>query len=292
MKRIASLLLCLPLIFTMIGCSSKSETPQIMTTTLPIFTFTNALCNGTGISVGQLITEDISCLHDYSLKVPQMRAIEGAEVLVISGAGLESFLHDTGTGSATVIDASRGIKLICHDIHHTNSDDHHHHGEDPHLWLSPEVASQMAKNICADLCSTYPQHTQQIESNLRALCTQLNDIQNYADEQLRDLSCREIVTFHDGFAYMAQAFDLTILRAIQEEAGSEASAKDLIELINMTQEHRLPAVFTEVNGNSPAASVIASQSNAKVYRLNMAMSGDGYFDAMYQNINTLKEALG
>lgn len=41
---------------------------------------------------------------------------------------------------------------------------------------------------------------------------------------LESLSCRELITFHDGFSYFADAFDLTILRAMEEEAGSEASA--------------------------------------------------------------------
>ena len=42
---------------------------------------------------------------------------------------------------------------------------------------------------------------------------------------LESLSCRELITFHDGFSYFADAFDLTILRAMEEEAGSEASAR-------------------------------------------------------------------
>lgn len=29
-----------------------------------------------------------------------------------------------------------------------------------------------------------------------------------------------------------------------------------------------------------------------VYSLDMAMAGDSYFDAMYRNIDTVKEALG
>lgn len=291
MKKIIEFLICILLMIAFTGCSNIPEQSQVITTTLPIFTFTDTLCQGTGVSVGQLITEDISCLHDYTLKVPQMRAIERAEVLVISGAGLESFLSDTGTGTAAVIDASQGIALICHDDHHADSDDSHHHEGDPHFWLSPKIAKQIAQTICEGLSDVYPQHAHQFESNLRTLHKQLDDLQAYGDAALADLSCRNIITFHDGFAYMAQSFDLTILQTMQEEAGSEASAKELIKLIEITQEYNLPAVFTEINGSSSAASVIAAQSGAKVYSLSMAMSGDSYFDAMYQNINTLKEAL-
>ena len=101
-----------------------------------------------------------------------------------------------------------------------------------------------------------------------------------------------MVTFHDGFAYFADAFSLTILEAIEEESGSEASAKDLIHLIEEVEHHDLPAVFTEKNGSPSAAQVISRETGAGIYALDMAMSGESYFEAMYHNIDTIKEALG
>ena len=100
-----------------------------------------------------------------------------------------------------------------------------------------------------------------------------------------------MITFHDGFSYMAEAFDLTILHAIEEESGSEASAAELIELINLVSKHNVNAIFTEKNSSGAGASVIAAETNTKTYALDMALSGDSYFTAMYHNIDTLKEAL-
>ena len=119
----------------------------------------------------------------------------------------------------------------------------------------------------------------------------LNELQLYGETELKDLSCRELITFHDGFAYLAQAFDLTILEAIEEESGSEASAAELIHLIDLIRHHNLPAVFTETNGSTSAAQIICTETGAKPFCLDMAMSGEDYFQAMYHNIQTLKEAL-
>ena len=101
-----------------------------------------------------------------------------------------------------------------------------------------------------------------------------------------------MITFHDGFGYFAQAFDLHILEAVEEESGSEASAQELIHLIHIVEEHNLPAIFTEVNGSVSAADVIHRETDAKSFALDMAMGGDSYFDAMYKNIDTIKEAMG
>ena len=150
----------------------------------------------------------------------------------------------------------------------------------------------MAVNICAGLSQAYPQHAAVFAGNLEALTTRLEELERYGNESLADLSCRDLITFHDGFAYLAEGFDLTILEAVEEESGSEASAQDLKHLIEDVEHHHLPAIFTEVSGSDSAARVIARETGVKIYALDMAMAGDSYFDAMYHNIDTLKEALG
>ena len=121
---------------------------------------------------------------------------------------------------------------------------------------------------------------------------QLEELNAYGLTQLEDLSCRDLITFHDGFTYFAESFDLHILEAVEEESGSEASAKELIHLIEEAEHHGLPAIFTEKSGSVSAAGIIARETGCGSFPLDMAMAGDSYFTAMYHNIDTIKEALG
>ena len=283
------LLVVLALLVGLVGCSPSTETPQVMATTKPVYDFTSRLCADTGITVGLLIQESVSCLHDYSLNVQQVRNAEAAEVMIISGAGLEEFMQDLLDACNTVIDSSAGISLLACTEEHAHGHDHHHE-DDAHIWLDPGNAKQMAKNICTGLCQIYPDHAQTFQANLVQLETELDALQAYADEMLADLSCRELVTFHDGFGYFAHAFDLTIAAAMEEESGSEASAKELIHLMELIQEHKIPAVFTEVNGSVSAAGILSSEIGVSVYNLDMGMNGD-YFAIMRHNIKNVKEAL-
>ena len=292
MKKTA-ILLCLALVLALLpGCASEPPA-QIAATTLPVYEFTRELCAGTPLTVTRLVTEQVSCLHDYSLNVRQVKAAEAAEVLVISGGGLEDFMEDLLTGRP-LIDASEGIELLCGEEHEEEHEhDHgHSHEQDPHIWLSPVLAQQMARNICVGLTARYPDYGPIFEKNLASLLEKLEELQQYGEETLSALSCREMITFHDGFAYFADAFGLTILEAVEEESGSEASAGDLIHLIELTREHHLPAIFTERNSSASAASVISRETGAQIYELDMAMAGDSYFDAMYRNMDSIKEALG
>lgn len=289
MKKL-SLVLVLAILLGLSGCSAPQTTPEIIATTKPVYDFTTYLCENTGLSTGLLIGEGVSCLHDYSLNVSQVKMAENAQIMVISGAGLEEFMQDLVDGCDTVIDSSKDIPLLeCAEAH--EHDHHHHHEADSHIWLSPQNAKIMATNISNGLSTAYPNQADVFQQNLSTLLAELDALQGYGEETLSSLSCREMVTFHDGFGYFAQAFDLTIAASMEEESGSEASAQELIGLIQLMQAENIPSVFTEINGSASAASIICAEINTGSYALDMGMSGN-YFDIMRYNINTVKEALG
>jgi zinc transport system substrate-binding protein len=148
-----------------------------------------------------------------------------------------------------------------------------------------------AENICAGLCARYPEHTELFRANLEGLLRDLEALRSYGEARLSGLSQTEILTFHDGFAYLAHEFGIEIVEAIEEESGAEASAKELIHLIGTVRCHGIAAIFVEENGSGSAASIIAAETGVKLGTLSMVMSGDDYFSAMYANIDALKEAL-
>ena len=292
MKRFFIFLIIL---FLLPGCASETP-PQIAATTLPVYEFTSRLCEQTPLRVTRLVTEEVSCLHDYALNVRQVKAAEAAQTIVISGAGLEEFMEDLLLDADT-IDASAGIPLLEPEEHHhgeEESHDHegHSHEEDPHIWLSPVNAASMAETICNGLMDRYPAYTEQFSQNLTELLQELGQLHTYGQTQLQELDCRDLITFHDGFSYFADCFDLHILEAVEEESGREASAKELIHLIEEVEHHDLPAIFTEKSGSISAAGILARETGCGSFQLDMAMAGDSYFEAMYHNIDTVKEALG
>lgn len=288
MKRVLILFL---IIFMLCGCSAEAPA-QVAATTLPVYEFTSRLCEGTGITVTRLVTEEVSCLHDYSLNVKQVKAAEAAQIVVISGAGLEEFMEDL-LQDADCIDASSGVELLCPEENHEHDHDHegHHHESDPHIWLSPACAKVMVANISSGLSKQYPEFSSHFAQKEAILLKELDALQTYGEETLSGLSCRELITFHDGFSYFADAFHLAILKAVEEESGREASAKELIHLIEEVEHHQLPAIFTEKSGSVSAAGIIARETGCSTFVLDMAMAGDSYFDAMYHNIDTIREAL-
>lgn len=287
------------------GCgnsSAKTEdnnTIKAAATTYPVYLLAQAVTDGIdGVSVSLVIDQQVSCLHDYTLTMRDMEAVERADVLLINGAGLEDFLDDVLDGRTT-IDCSAGIDLLSSEEEHKEDSDHdheedHHHDQDPHIWMDPRNAAIMAQNLAEGLAQIDPDHADAYRANADAVTT---DLTNFRQELLDDLNGKTInlITFHDGFGYFAESFGLHLLAAVEEEEGSEASAKTIVEITQLVNKYQLPAIFTEINGSNATAKAIARECNIQVFSLSMCMSGDGGGLAAYKaviqgNIETILEA--
>lgn len=302
-KRILAALLTGFLLLS--ACSAPAAQPtaaaadgtlRILATTYPVYLFTTAVTDGVeGVEVSLLVNQQTSCLHDYTLTVNDMKAIEGADVVVRNGAGLEDFMDDALSASdAPVIDCSEGISLL-EEVGHEGHD--HETAYDPHIWMSPTQAAVMADQVAAGLGELDAAHADTYVANASVVRESLTALTEEGREKLSALDTRELITFHNGFQYFAKEFDLDLLKAIEEEEGAEASAAEIQEMVSLIGEYRIPAIFTEVNGSDATAQAIARETGCKVYPLNMIMSGDGtgltpYLEAMEENLNTLVEALG
>lgn len=268
------------------------DTIHILATTYPVYLFTTAVTEGVeGVEVTRLIQEEISCLHDYTLTVNDMKAIEAADVIVMNGVGLEDFMSDAlATSDAPVIDCSERVELL----EAMGHEGHDHDTEyDPHIWMDEGNVSVMLENITKALSDLDPDHGETYEVNRAAADAALG----YDADKLSQLSGKPLITFHDGFQYFAQATGLDLLKAIEEEEGAEASAAEIKEIVGLIGEYDIPAIFTEKNGSDATAQAISRETGCGVEQLDLVMSGDGsgiqpYVDAMNQNIDTILEALG
>ena len=314
-RRLCSAILILTLLLA--GCGGPAAVPKedgkkelhIVATTYPIYLFTTAVTEGAeGVRVDRLNTGETSCLHDYTLSVNDMKLLERADVIVMNGVGLEDFMEDALTASdAAVIDCSEGVELLENRSHHHDEHDHSHDGHDhghfdPHIWMSTTNAVIMLGNVANKLAELDPEHAGIYAENREAAAELLDSdrIMNAMATAHTSLSSvcthEELITFHDGFQYFVRAIDLKLLESIEEEAGSEASAKEILEITALVKEHDIPAIFTEKNGSDATANAIARETGCQVLALDMIMSGEGsgiqpYLDAMIQNIQTVAEAM-
>lgn len=288
MRKILGLLIIVSLM--LYGCvparDVNTSNLKIVTSFYPVMLLTKAVVGETGgVTIQNMTKPQTGCLHDYTLLPEDMKTLEKADVFVINGLGMESFLEKITKGlpNLKIIDLSKNIEVI---------------EENPHIWLSPKNAIQMVKNLTTELRSIDKQNENKYMLNSENYIKQITILDNKTIKEVGKLKNKDIITFHEAFPYYAQAYGLNIKAVIEREPGEEPTSAQLKETIDIVKGANIKVLFAEPQYSSSAAKVIANETGAKLYLLDPVVTGensanaDEYIKTMEKNLLTLIEALG
>ena len=125
-----------------------------------------------------------------------MRALEKADVLVINGAGMESFMDKVleQYPDLPVITASDGIEMLgeTHEHAHEGEDAHEDEDVNAHVWLNPELAAPEVENIGAALAQLDSAHAQAYEANTAAYAQRIRALGEEMRTALAGVKNRQI----------------------------------------------------------------------------------------------------
>jgi zinc transport system substrate-binding protein len=283
MKKFLSLILVLLLL-----CPLAASAETVVTSFYPIWLMAQNLTEEIdGITVTNLAEPTTGCLHDYTLQNSDMVALSKANVLLINGAGMETFLPVV-TGAypdLPVVDASRGILLL-------ESDDD---GEsNPHIWLDPQRAVGMAANLAEGLIQYLPEYSRQISDNLAAYRERLLAVDQTIRDQLMQVGdLPEVVIFHEAFPYFADACELPVLLAVDKEPDDDLSTAQLAGILEMVRQSPSLPLIIKSKETDRSVDVLVSETGAPVCELDPITTGpdnpplDYYETVMIQNLQTL-----
>ncbi|MFH0975144.1 MAG: metal ABC transporter substrate-binding protein [Spirochaetota bacterium] len=291
MKRTSLIAFVVILFLMAIGCAkdgAKTEDGkfQIVASFYPVYIIARNVADGVkGAKVINMTPPVTGCLHDYSLTSEDMKRIERAGIFLVNGAGMESFLNKITEKfpAMKIAELSKDIKLI-----------RGKEGDNPHVWVSVSNAIVMVNNCQNALTTADPKNAGQYKENALRYTKQLEALKIEMIASLNQYRGRKIITFHEAFPYFAQEFGFKIAAVIEREPGSEPSAKEIAETIEIVRKEKIKTLFAEPQYPSSSAGTIAKETGATVYTLDPAVTGDddknAYINIMRKNLSVLKKA--
>ncbi|MDD5109317.1 MAG: metal ABC transporter substrate-binding protein [Candidatus Omnitrophica bacterium] len=277
--------------FVSVGfAASEAKEIKIIASFYPMYIMAkNVVKDVPGVSVQNLTSPLTGCLHDYTVTTNDMKKLADAQVFVANGAGMESFLDRIVTGypNIKIVQLTGGIPLIKGEGNE---------GDNPHVWVSIFNAIIQVKNLGKAMEDLDPSHKEFYAKNTVNYVAKLEALRQKMHSELAPYKGKSIITFHEAFPYFAQEFGLKIAAVVEREPGSEPSAQELADTIELVKKNGIPALFSEPQYPSTAAETIAKETGAKVYVLDPVVTGpdnyDAYIDIMEDNLKVLKQAFG
>jgi len=264
---------------------------KILVTFYPIYQFTKAV-GKEKIDVSIIIPPGIEP-HDWEPTIQDIQKMKNADMIVINGAGLESWITKITSVNPNVmiVDTSNDIPLLEKDLNGFDKIAK----KDPHIWLDPVLAKKQVQNIADGLIKLDPENANYYQQNANYYKTKLDVLDNKIKTDLSACDKKDFLAFHDAFSYFSKEYGLhqhTIVGGLDPE--TEPTAPTLQLIIKDAQSLGLNVIFTEEAVNPRVSQVIADEIHGKVLYLSPLEVTDknvDYIVKMEQNLSNLKEAL-
>jgi zinc/manganese transport system substrate-binding protein len=174
------------------------------------------------------------------------------------------------------------------------------HTVDPHAWHDPRLAVRYVENIRRALVRTDSHEAANYNERAQHYVDQIQTLYGRLREQMNqvDVHTRTIITPHDGFAYMEDAFGLKILPMASTSPEGEASAAHMARIARAVSDHTVRAIFAESTSNMRMIAQVASNTGAVhggILYADALSTPDGpaasYLGLLRHNVTTLIKAL-
>ncbi|WP_426568386.1 anchored repeat ABC transporter, substrate-binding protein [Streptomyces canus] len=176
----------------------------------------------------------------------------------------------------------------------------HVHGDmDPHAWEDVANAQAYVRRVEAELIRNDPEGRATYEKNAAAYLKELGAIDQEVARKLATIPehNRELITTHDAFGYLAEAYGMRVAGFVVPVPNREPSAAEVEELGDTIREKRVPSVFLEPNlaARADVLKRVAQDQGVEVCTIYGDSFDDkihDYVSMMRHNANELAKCLG
>lgn len=293
---------------------AKDENLLVVTSFYPMYVAAeNVIGDVEGVTLENLSEPQTGCLHDYQLTAADMKLLSKADVFIVNGGGIESFLSDVAESypDLKIVQACDGIDLLesaegtgeshndlssNEDADHDDHDhsEHSHGDENAHVWMNLADYQIQVQNICNGLSEADSAHAEQYAKNAQTYQGKVQELQQEAAELASQIASQPVVIFHEAYEYIVQEYGLQLAGEMNLDEERQVSAGEVADILHSIEDNHVSVVLAEELYGTDMGEMVTKQSGVKVVYLDTLTRGDysadSYLEGMRSNIEQLKEA--
>lgn len=271
---------------------------KIVTTTGMIADLTQQI-GGDQVEVTALMKTGVDP-HLYKATQGDLRKLLRADLILYNGLHLEGKMQDIFEKMArkkavfAISETLPAERLLYFDQH-----------PDPHIWFDVALWQTTAEHVLDILQRLRPQHSALFATNAQRYFAELSELDDWARTQIQRIPERQriLITAHDAFGYLGQAYGLRVMGLQGISTAAEFGLRDIKQLKEVIVNNGIQAVFVESSVSPRFIESLVKGVAAEGHTLRIG--GELFSDAMglpdtpegtyigmvRHNIHTLVEAL-
>lgn len=276
-----------------------------------------------GVRLENLSEPQTGCLHDFQLTPEDMKLLSTADVFVINGGGIESFMSDVAKAypKLDVVEACEDVALLSeddadsdydhdhdadtesdsdHDHDHEadaesdSAHDHDHGDENAHAWMSVPRYRTMVQTIASRLAEKDAKHADEYYANAKAYDAKLAVLEEKINSLKSLTNGQNIIIFHEAYAYVADDFSMNACYLLDLDEERSVSAGEIKQVIGAIKDDGVSVILAEELYGKSMGDTVSRETDVHVIYIDPLNRGeydkDSYLYGMEHNIELIKEA--
>ena len=202
----------------------------------------------------------------YSLRPSQLAAIKRAKIYLAIGVPFERAQIErikSTNPALRIVDSTKYIRKVPMQAHHHHTKhNQEHEGLDPHVWIAPNLAIQLARTTLEALITLEPTKAKEFLHNYQTLVAKIAAIDTKIYAMMLRSKRKAFLVYHPSFGYFARSYGLVQL-AIESE-GKEPKMQELARLIQKAKKLDIKTIFIEPQFPKRSAKFLAVKLGAKI----------------------------
>jgi ABC-type Zn uptake system ZnuABC Zn-binding protein ZnuA len=269
-----ALALVLPALLASACGSSASSTDdsapggrlQVVSTVAPITSIVSNIV-GDRAQVTGVVPEGTNS-HTFEPPPQVSKVMEKADVVFVNGLQLEEPTFELAESnvpdSATIVKI--GDRVLPESEYIYDFSFPREEGKpNPHLWTDPTYGIKYAGIILKEMAAKDPENRDYYTANHAAFvvkATALSDALK-ADQASIPPGGRQLLTYHDAYAYFAKTYDWQVIGAVQPSNFEDPQPREVARIIDQVKERKVPVIFGSEVFPSKVLEQIAKESGAR-----------------------------
>ena len=269
--------------------SSKQEeqTLTVVTSFYPMYIAAlNVIGDTDGVHLQNLSEPQTGCLHDFQLTPEDMKLLSKADVFIINGGGIESFMKDVAKSypDLTIIEASEGIDLL--------EDEGE---ENAHAWMSVATYEEQVNHIAEGLAAADEKHASDYQKHADAYTVKLDALKERQQKVAEKIKGQSVILFHEAYDYVADDYGLDVAYVLDLDEERQVSAGEVADVLAAVRDDHVKCILAEELYGKSMGDTVEKETDAKVIYLDALNRGDydadSYIKGMSANIDLIEQYL-
>lgn len=267
------------------GQKPQEKEITVVTSFYPVYIAAmNVIGDAENVRLENLSEPQTGCLHDFQLTPEDMKLLSTADVFIVNGGGIETFMKDVASAypELVIVEACEFVELLS-DGDETNA----------HAWLGVSGYRDMVQGIAEGLASADSMHEPLYRKNAAKYDDKLEKLQEKQQDVIRKLSGKNVVLFHEAFDYIAQDYGMNVSCVLDLDEERPVSAGEVSGVLSAVRDENANLILAEELYGKGVAEAVQKEADVTVVYLNPLNRGeyekDSYLKGMEQNIKLLQE---